>query len=206
MECRSGRSGSSSRTIRKQLARSLQNTTSREYCRIPCGQMFLSGFYAKFKPLYQPSSTPDAELPAYSYASCQLYIGEYEFPPLPGSTEPRKLPYVRSLSPPSSDLYIVSLVSLRSVCLRVPQFGIPEHTDGSGIGSRLGRPPSYRISKATRSKFHGRSRRQRSTYLVSTRHNSFFSPSNQHQTGGMIPPRKSWRKSPTCLHPSPINS
>ncbi|KAJ7499271.1 hypothetical protein FB451DRAFT_1118283 [Mycena latifolia] len=30
--------------------------------------------------------------PAYSYASCQLFIGEYEFPPLPGSTEPRKLP------------------------------------------------------------------------------------------------------------------
>ncbi|KAF8211500.1 hypothetical protein K438DRAFT_1569155 [Mycena galopus ATCC 62051] len=30
--------------------------------------------------------------PAYSYASCQLFMGEYEFPPLPGSTEPRRLP------------------------------------------------------------------------------------------------------------------
>ncbi|KAJ7781610.1 hypothetical protein B0H16DRAFT_1359257 [Mycena metata] len=30
--------------------------------------------------------------PAYSYASCQLYIGHYPFPPLPGSTEPRQLP------------------------------------------------------------------------------------------------------------------
>ncbi|KAJ7755652.1 hypothetical protein DFH07DRAFT_821313 [Mycena maculata] len=35
---------------------------------------------------------PDAGYPAYSYASCQLYIGEYEFPPLSGSTEPRMLP------------------------------------------------------------------------------------------------------------------
>ncbi|KAJ6627476.1 hypothetical protein B0H10DRAFT_1994742 [Mycena sp. CBHHK59/15] len=34
----------------------------------------------------------DATLPAYSYARCQLFVGEYEFPPLPGSTELRKLP------------------------------------------------------------------------------------------------------------------
>ncbi|KAJ7162576.1 hypothetical protein C8R43DRAFT_990768 [Mycena crocata] len=32
------------------------------------------------------------EPPAYSYASCQLFIGEWEFPPLPGSMEPRQLP------------------------------------------------------------------------------------------------------------------
>ncbi|KAJ7688386.1 hypothetical protein B0H17DRAFT_938244 [Mycena rosella] len=38
------------------------------------------------------NSAGDADPPAYSYASCQLFIGEYEFPPLPGSTEPRKLP------------------------------------------------------------------------------------------------------------------
>ncbi|KAJ7283449.1 hypothetical protein C8J57DRAFT_1171112 [Mycena rebaudengoi] len=35
---------------------------------------------------------PDAAFPAYAYARCQLFVGEYEFPPLPGSTEPRKLP------------------------------------------------------------------------------------------------------------------
>ncbi|KAJ6567222.1 hypothetical protein DFH09DRAFT_1156356 [Mycena vulgaris] len=34
----------------------------------------------------------DARPPAYSYSSCQLFVGEYEFPPLPGSIEPRKLP------------------------------------------------------------------------------------------------------------------
>ncbi|KAF7331780.1 Nucleoside transporter [Mycena kentingensis (nom. inval.)] len=39
-----------------------------------------------------PENATRPEHPAYSYASCQLYIGEYEFPPLPGSTEPRKLP------------------------------------------------------------------------------------------------------------------
>ncbi|KAJ7477084.1 hypothetical protein B0H11DRAFT_2029613 [Mycena galericulata] len=50
-----------------------------------------------------PSDSPDTSYPAYSYASCQLYIGEYEFPPLPGSTEPRKLPVFAermSTSPP----------------------------------------------------------------------------------------------------------
>ncbi|KAJ7638489.1 hypothetical protein FB45DRAFT_1132403 [Roridomyces roridus] len=39
-----------------------------------------------------PANDPNALLPAYSYASCQLYVGEYVFPPLPGSTEPRRLP------------------------------------------------------------------------------------------------------------------
>ncbi|KAJ7087194.1 hypothetical protein B0H15DRAFT_781347 [Mycena belliarum] len=38
------------------------------------------------------SASPDVSPPAYSYASCQLFVGEYEFPPLPGSAEPRKLP------------------------------------------------------------------------------------------------------------------
>ncbi|KAK7061414.1 nucleoside transporter [Favolaschia claudopus] len=38
------------------------------------------------------NARPTARPPAYSYASCQLYMGEYEFPPLPGSIEPRKLP------------------------------------------------------------------------------------------------------------------
>ncbi|KAJ7179465.1 hypothetical protein C8R46DRAFT_1073842 [Mycena filopes] len=33
----------------------------------------------------------------YSYARCQLFIGNFPFPPLPGSTEPRSLPY---LAPP----------------------------------------------------------------------------------------------------------
>ncbi|CAK5262470.1 unnamed protein product, partial [Mycena citricolor] len=54
----------------------------------------------EFPPTDQSSNTPS---PAYSYASCQLYIGEYEFPPLPGSNEPRKLPVFAerlSTSPP----------------------------------------------------------------------------------------------------------
>ncbi|KAJ7667658.1 hypothetical protein DFH06DRAFT_1085231 [Mycena polygramma] len=49
------------------------------------------------------ANNPEAVPPAYSYASCQLYIGEYDFPPLPGSTEPRKLPVFAerlSTSPP----------------------------------------------------------------------------------------------------------
>ncbi|KAF7301616.1 Nucleoside transporter [Mycena indigotica] len=39
-----------------------------------------------------PESSVSSEHPAYSYARCQLYIGDYDFPPLPGSTEPRKVP------------------------------------------------------------------------------------------------------------------
>ncbi|KAJ7067962.1 hypothetical protein C8F01DRAFT_1116358 [Mycena amicta] len=50
-----------------------------------------------------PESSKTAQNPAYSYASCQLYMGDYEFPPLPGSAEPRKLPVFAkriSTSPP----------------------------------------------------------------------------------------------------------
>ncbi|KAJ6538998.1 hypothetical protein B0H19DRAFT_1176608 [Mycena capillaripes] len=43
-------------------------------------------------PVPEDAAGENPEPPAYSYASCQLYIGEYEFPPLPGSMEPRKLP------------------------------------------------------------------------------------------------------------------
>ncbi|KAJ7367937.1 hypothetical protein DFH08DRAFT_829826 [Mycena albidolilacea] len=43
-------------------------------------------------PLPENARGANPTAPAYSYASCQLFMGEYEFPPLPGSTEPRRLP------------------------------------------------------------------------------------------------------------------
>jgi len=81
-------------------------------------------------------------------------------------------------------------LSLRSVCLRPHRSGIPDYTDGSGIGLRRGLPRSYHISKARRSKSHGRNHRRRSLNL----------------RGRTIQAMNSWRKSPTCLHPSLIDS